>query len=132
MAFLVDKTSSVGVANFLLLKGFLRQLISAMHIGLNATHIGIITFNKKPKVQITFADEKFYSNEAVDEFIAKMSVVLGDRTFTDKALRAAEKKLFTEGAGDRPKFPNVLILSTDGRSNPKSQPFSEITPSLKV
>ena len=132
MAFLVDKTSSLGVTNFLLLKGFLLQLISAMHIGPDATHTGIITFNKKPKVQTTFADEKFYSNVAVHQFIAQMSVVLGDRTFTDKALQAADNKLFTEGAGDRPKFPNVLILLTDGRTNPNSKPFAEITPSLKV
>ncbi len=132
VSFVIDKTSSLGVVNFLLLKGFLLQLIAAMHIGPNATHTGIITFNRKPKVLSTFADEKMHSNQAVHEFIAKMSVVLGDRTFTDKALLAADSKLFTEEGGDRPNFPNVLILLTDGRTNPKSKPFSEITPLLKV
>ena len=132
MAFLVDKTSSLTVANFLLLKGFLLELIGAMNIGPDATHIGIIVFNRTPKVLSTFADKRFYSNADVHQFVDKMSVVLGNRTFIDKALLTANKKLFTEEGGDRPKFPNVLILLTDGRTNPKSTPFSEITPLLKV
>ena len=132
VAFVIDKTSSLGVTNFLLLKGFLLQLIAAMHIGPDATRTGIIVFNRSPKVLSTFADKQFYSNDAVHQFIAKMSVVLGDRTFIDKALLAADRKLFTEEGGDRPKFPNVLILLTDGRTNPKSKPFSAITPLLKV
>ena len=132
MAFLVDKTRSLGVTNFLLLKGFLLELVDAMHIGPNATRVGILTFNKKPNVLSTFADKKFYSNAAVHQFISGISVVLGTRTFIDKALLAANKKLFTEKGGDRPKFPNVMILLTDGRTNPKSEKFSEIIPLLKV
>ncbi len=132
VSFLIDKTKSLGVTNFLLLKGFLLQLIDAMHIGPNATHTGIITFNRKPKVLSTFADVEMHSNQAVHEVVTKMPVDLGDRTFIDKALLAANNRLFTEGGGDRPKFPNVLILFTDGRTNPRSKPFSEITPLLKV
>ncbi|XP_020620995.1 cartilage matrix protein-like [Orbicella faveolata] len=131
VAFIVDKTKSLGVANFLLLKGFLLELVAAMHIGPNATHTAIMTFSRKPKVLSTFAETKFYSNEAVHQFIAEIPVFLGDRTFTDKALMAAANKLFIERAGDRQKYPNVLILLTDGRTNPKSQKFSEITPKLK-
>ena len=132
MAFLVDKTKSLGVSNFLLLKAFLLELLDAMHIGPNSTHIGVIAFNRKPKVLSTFANEMLYSRDAAHDFIAKMSLVLGDRTFTDKALMAANSRLFTEARGDRPKIPNVLILLTDGRTNPKSKPFSAITPLLKV
>lgn len=132
VAFIVDKTKSLGVANFLLLKGFLLELVAAMHIGPNATHTAIMTFSRKPKVLSNFAETKFYSNEAVHQFIAEIPVFLGDRTFTDKALMAAANKLFIERAGDRQKYPNVLILLTDGRTNPKSQKFSEITPKLKV
>ena len=132
MAFVIDKTSSLGVPNFLLLKGFLLELVAALNIGPDATHTGIITFNRKPKVVSNFANSMLYSNEAVHDFLAKISVVLGDRTFTDKALMAAANKLFTEEGGDRPDFPNVLILLTDGRTNPTSKPFSTIIPHLEV
>ena len=54
------------------------------------------------------------------------------RTFIDKALKLAAQRFFTEREGDRPKFPNVLILFTDGRTNENSKPFSEIIPLLKV
>ena len=132
VAFIVDKTKSLGVANFLLLKGFLLELAAAMNIGPNATHTAIMTFSKKPKVLSYFANAKYYSNEAVHRLISEISVFLGGGTFTDKALMAAADKLFVERAGDRLKYPNVLILLTDGRTNSKSRPFSEIIPVLKV
>ena len=132
MAFVVDKTKSLGVANFMLLKGFLLELIDAMHIGPDATHTAIMTFSQKPKVLSTFADTQFYNNTAVHQLIDKMPITFGQRTFIDKALFTADKKLFSEVGGDRPKFPNVLILLTDGRTHPDSIPFSEITPLLKV
>ncbi|KAJ7394275.1 hypothetical protein OS493_000077 [Desmophyllum pertusum] len=132
VAFVVDKTKSLGVMNFMLLKGFLLELIDALHIGPDATHTGIITFNKKPTVLSTFANDNLYNNDAVHQFVAEIPAVLGDRTFTDKALMAAANQLFTEEEGDRPEFPNVLILLTDGRTNVNSKPFSEIIPLLKI
>ena len=132
VAFIVDKTKSLKKPDFLLLKGFLLELIAAMDIGPNATHTAIMTFSGKPKVLSNFADTKFYSNEAVYQLIDKIPVHFGHHTFTDRALEAAAKYLFNETAGDRPKYPNVLILLTDGRTNSKSKKFTEITPKLKV
>ena len=132
MAFVVDKTKSLGVENFLLLKGFLQELVDKMHIGPDATHTAIMTFDLKPKVLSTFADTQLYSNDAVHQLIAELPIKLGKRTFIDKALITAHEKLFSEEGGDRPKYPNVLILLTDGRTNVNSKPFSQIIPLLKV
>ena len=132
MAFLVDKTKSLGAANFLLLKGFLLELAAALKIGPDATHVGLVMFANKPRVVHTFADEMLYTNEAVDAAISRIPIVLSSPTFTDKAMIAADRQLFTEAGGDRPTFPNVLIVLTDGRTNEKSKPFSTITESLKV
>ena len=132
MAFLVDKTKSLGVANFLLLKGFLLKLVDAMHIGPNATHTAIMTFSQRPKVLSTFADTQFYNNNAVHQLIDEVPITFGPRTFIDKALITADKKLFSEEGGDRPEYPNVLILLTDGRTNANSKPLSEMARLLKV
>lgn len=132
VAFLVDKTKSIGVMNFMPLKGFLLQLIGAMHIGPDTTHAGVITFNRKPFILNTLADTRKYSNKAFHNHVLGISVNLGGRTFTDKALKIAAEKFFTEKGGDRPEFPDVLILFTDGRTNANSKPFSEIIPLLKV
>ena len=132
MAFIVDKTKSLGVANFLLLKGFLLELVDAMKLGPDATHAAIMTFSQRPKVLSTFADTQSYSSDAVHQLINKMPITFGKRTFIDKALMAANKTLFSDDGGDRPEYPNVLILFTDGMTNPDSKPFSEIIPLLKV
>ncbi|CAH1796763.1 unnamed protein product [Owenia fusiformis] len=39
------------------------------------------------------------------------------RTVTNDALRRVRDKYFIEAAGDRPQFPNVLIVITDGKTN---------------
>ena len=132
VGFLVDKTKSLGTANFMLLKGFLLEVTAALHIGRDATHVGMILFDKQPKVVSTFADKRLYSNDAVHQVISKIPVILGSPTYTDRALRAADRQLFTRKGGDRQKFPNILIVLTDGRTNEKSIPFSQVIPPLKV
>ena len=98
----------------------------------DTTHAGVITFNRKATHLSTLADKNKYSNEAFHDHILSISVTLGTRTFIDKALKLAAQRFFTEREGDRPKFSNVLILFTDGRTNENSKPFSEIIPLLKV
>lgn len=137
VAFLVDKTKSLGAANFLLLKGFLLEVTAGLQIAPNATHVAIMLFagqKIKPNKHFksTFADKKYYSNDAIHQAISEIPVVLGSPTFTDRAMKAADKHFFTEKGGDRPKFPNVLIVITDGLTNEKSEPFAGITASLKV
>ena len=129
---MVDKTRSVGVVNFMLLKGFLLQLIGAMYISPDTTHAGVITYSKKATLLSTLADANKHNNRAFHNYILAIPVSLGRRTFTDKALKLAAQRFFTEKEGDRPKFPNVLILLTDGKTNADSKPFSEIIPLLKV
>ena len=57
---------------------------------------------------------------------------LGSPTRTDKAVEAANEQLFTMNGGDRPDFPNVMVLFTDGKTNPASKPYDEIIPFLEV
>ena len=80
----------------------------------------------------TFADTEYHSGEKVYDLLKGIPDNLGSPTFIDRALKEANLSLFTEKGGDRPKFPNVLILMTDGRTNSKSEPFSNIIPSLQV
>lgn len=108
------------------------EIVNALDVGPNATHTGIILFAKRPTVLNTFKDIDYHSNEALYRLISNTSDSLGDRTFIDRAPNAANEKLFTEGCGDRPSFPNVLVLMTDGKTNENSTNFSEILPLLKV
>ena len=124
VAFVVDKTRSIGVVNFMLLKGFLLQLVGAMHISPDTTHAGVITFSRKATLVRTLADNTKYSNEAFHGHILGISVTLGMRTFIDKGLKLAAQKFFTEREGDRPKFPNVLSFLSRMEGPMKTQNHS--------
>lgn len=51
--------------------------------------------------------------------------------FIDRALKKANEELFTDRGGDRPEFPNVLILLSAGKTNPESKSFSATIPLLQ-
>ena len=114
------------------MKGFLFQISDSMDISPNTTHEAVITFASVSTVLNTFADSEYHSNEAMHMLIEKIDNNLGQPTRTDRSLVAANEKLFTEEGGDRPDFPNVLVLFTDGKTNPASQPYDEIIPFLEV
>lgn len=132
VAFLVDRTKSLTEGDFMLLKGFLAQIVGALNIGRDATRLGMILFDSRPKVISTFTNEALFTKDAVYHFIAKIPTKRFSPTRTDKALLAANNQLFTPEGGDREKFPDVLIVLTDGKTHPTSKPFAEITPLLEV
>lgn len=132
LAFVLDQTESLGMIGYFELKGFVLQIVNALNISQDGTHVGIIMFAEEPRVISTFADANLYSNEAVHNLIDKIPANLSHPTRTDRALLAAGEDLFTKAGGDRPDHPNALIIVTDGRTNPESTPFNQIIPLLKV
>ena len=115
-----------------MLKGFLLELSDAMPIGPDATHVGYILFAQHAILLNNFTDTKYHSGENVHSLITGLSDRTFRGTFIDRALIKANGSLFTPRGGDRPEAPNVLILMTDGKTNHRSEPFSEIVPSLRV
>ena len=132
IVFLLDTTKSVGLENYRFLKGFVLQIVDAMDIRLDGTHAAFVLFSKYVTILNTFNDSAFYSNEAAHNLIANSPDDLGSKTFIDRALEAANDKLFSEEGGSRAYVPKVILLFTDGRTNPSSKPIEEIVRKLKV
>lgn len=132
IAFLLDSTESVGLENYRFLKGFVLQIVNAMDIRPEGTHVAFVLFAKDVTILNTFKDRACYSNEAAHNLIKNSPDDLGSKTFIDRALEAANDKLFTKKGGSRAHVPKVLVLFTDGRTNPSSKPFEEIVRKLKV
>ena len=132
LALVADKTKSIGKDNFQLLKGFLLQITGSMDISPKTTHEAVITFANNSKVLNTFGDNQYHSNEAMHMLIEGINDNLNSPTRTDRALKAANDQLFTTEGGDRPQFPNSLVLFTDGRTHPDSTPYDQIVPLLEV
>ena len=98
----------------------------------SATHFGAIVFSSNPILQFNFADAKYYKRKRLRKAIKKFPY-LAEGTRTDLALSLASKELFSIQGGDRPSVPNVLIVITDGRTNPQSsRPYPQVLQPLKV
>ena len=132
MAFLLDRTRSVGPENYRLLKGFVLEIVDSLDIGPDTTHAAFITFAGFAKILNSLNDSAYHSNEAVHNLIRDSSNYLGGRTYIDRALHEADKKIFTFEAGSRPDIPKVLILLTDGRTNRNSTSYENIIARFQV
>ena len=59
-------------------------------------------------------DSRYRDKDALLQKMANEPMVLQYQTRTDLALIMARDEMFTEGGGDRPDKPNVMIVLTDG------------------
>lgn len=132
VAFLLDRTRSVGPENYRLLKGFVLEIVDSLDIGPDTTHAAFITFAGIAKILNSLNDSTYHSNEAVHNLIWNSPNYLGGRTYIDRALYEADQNIFTLEAGSRPEIPKVLILLTDGRTNRNSTPYENIIPRFQV
>ena len=132
VAFLLDRTRSIGRENYRLLKGFVLEIVDSLDIGPNATHAAFIAFAEVAKVLNLLNNSAYHSNEAVHDLIRDSPNYLGSRTNIDRALDAADQEIFTLEAGSRHNIPRVLILLTDGKTNGNSTPYDNILKRLEA
>ena len=102
LAFIIDSSGSISRKNWIRLKEFLRNIVSEFDIGQDAAHIAIIAYSTSPKVELKFND--FRGNRLTSEaVIRKLESMQHQRgvTYIDKALRKAEREIFTEANGMR-------------------------------
>lgn len=117
----VDGSASIGPSNFKVVRHFLRELVSAVHIGQEMTHVGLLQFSNKQNVKTEFGLDFSYDTDIVKRNIEKLSYQSGDATMTDMALRMVADEVFTGYGSDRVDVENVLIIFTDGNANSKSK-----------
>lgn len=128
---LLDATNSVGKKNFVIAKDFVLTLVNSMTISPEESHLGLIVFNINAEILVAFKDlDK--QNPSVIKNILKNTTKLKGQTFIDRALRKAGEKLFTIANGERANKPDVLIVLTDGRTNPASEPYEDALIPLQV
>ena len=90
------------------MKDFLKATVNEFAIGAASTHIAIVAYSTNAQVVLRFNDLRGsqITNDAVNKKIDSMPHQRGF-TFIDKALRAAERGLFTEAGGMRKHVPKV-------------------------
>ena len=128
---IMDRSGSVGYADFRKSKNFVRILVHRFQISSHGTRVGIIAYQSSSHLAVKFSDVHAQSPSAMSAIIDKISYT-GGGTRTDVALGMANSKLFSPAGGDRGDKPNVLVVITDGKTNPGSQAYSTVLKPLIV
>ena len=96
------------------MKQFLKFITNEFDIGPNGTHVAMISYSTNAKVALAFNDPRGQQQTTVLKSIKALPHFRGF-TFTDKALRLAEKSVFTEASGMRSNtqkvcFPKIISV----------------------
>ena len=113
IAIIVDKSMSVGVNNFKIVKQFLTQFVEELDVSPAGDHIALLTFHQW--VQVVFPLTRYLDKGSLVQAILRMPNMLAPETRTDRALLRVEQSIFTPSGGDRPNRKNYIIIFTDGR-----------------
>lgn len=107
IAFVVDSSGSIGRSNWERVKRFLKALVSKLDVSPSATHLAVISYSTNPKVEL-----RFNGLQDNDEVNRKLDDMIWQRglTYTDKALRLANRDLFQVSNGMRSSVPKVISL----------------------
>ena len=96
-------------------KDFLKALAATFGVSSDDSRAGVVTFSYDAEHSIKLKDHSdiLSFNNAVDKIF-----LMGSTTRIDKALRLAQKELFSLSNGGRPGIPKLLVLLTDGSQTP--------------
>ena len=128
---IVDSSRSVGWKNYETVKRSLAKLTDYFDVSEDGTHFGFIHYNQDATLDFDFAETSLHNPETLKEKIMKIKYE-PDRTRTDKAIKMANDRLFTDSGGARKDVPKFLIVLTDGTTSEDSMPYRTVLAPLKV
>jgi len=124
---IMDGSPSVGSTNFNKCKSFVKDLVGTFQISPQGTRAGIISYSETAQLFVDFADVNLQTPSAMKDIIDKIPYNPSHTTRTDRALELANSALFSSEGGDRTEKPNVLMVITDGMTDPwNSKPYPTV------
>lgn len=115
IVFLVDGSSSIGIANFQEVRLFLRSVASGLDIGPDKVRIGLAQYSHEPYQEFLLKDHTNKTSllAALDTFPYRTG-----GTETGKAIDFIRTEYFTKEAGSRAdqQVPQIAVILTDGDS----------------
>ena len=128
---ILDSSRTVGWNNFEALKRAVAKLTDNFHVSNEGTHFGFIHYNEDATLDFDFTDSSVHNPEALKEKIMDIKYDPG-LTRTDKAIKMADERLFTDRGGARKDVPKFLVVITDGKTNEGSASYPSVLAPLKV
>jgi len=114
IVFVLDRSGSIGSANFNLTKSFLSRLVSGLDVDGGSTRVGIVAFSTN--VSLIFNLGSYSTVADVQAAISAINYTTGG-TNTARALAYVRTTMLTSEAGDRSNASNVVLVLTDGQSD---------------
>ena len=114
VAFIVDSSGSVG-DNFKTIKTFVKKFIDGFDIGLDKTHVALVTFSDQAKTEFGLVDSTDAS--IVKQFVDRVKHV-GGETYIDSSLKEVNKEVFSYDKGWRR---NTTSVSTHENCHSKQK-----------
>lgn len=102
LAIIVSSSESINAKEWSRIKRFLRSLVKVFNVEPSGTHIAFVVYGTRAQVALKFNELRGsqVTPSAVIQRINSLPRQLGLR-FIDKALRLAEREVFTEASGAR-------------------------------
>ncbi|XP_048580138.1 uncharacterized protein LOC5520382 [Nematostella vectensis] len=113
IAFVVDGSSSIeraGAGNYERIKTFIKSVVSALRVGPDNVHVGLVKYSTFSDVAFPIASRT--QNETLDAI--DLIAYRGGWTYTGEAVDLARTDLF--GSAPRKDVFNVLVVLTDGQA----------------
>ena len=108
VAFILDRSGSVGLSNWKRMKLFVVSLVIKLHVSGDNTHVSAISFSATSKVAFRFNRiQKIYE---VSTALFEMEYKDTGSTHIDEGLKAANTDLFTAASGMRSNAKKVSII----------------------
>ncbi|KAM3873545.1 LOW QUALITY PROTEIN: collagen alpha-6(VI) chain-like [Diretmus argenteus] len=116
IVFLVDGSSSIGIANFQEVRQFLSKFIEGVDIGPDKVRVGLAQYSDEPHQEFLLKDHMDKQSLLVE--VDKLPYLTG-ATATGKAIDFIQAQYFTEEAGSRAaqRVPQITVVITDGDSS---------------
>uniref|UniRef100_UPI003AAAA8F2 collagen alpha-6(VI) chain-like n=1 Tax=Centroberyx gerrardi TaxID=166262 RepID=UPI003AAAA8F2 len=115
IVFLVDGSSSIGIANFQEVRQFLRNFIGGLDIGADKVRVGLAQYSNEPHQEFLLKDHM--DKQSLLAEVDNLPYRPGNTTM-GKAITFLREKYFTAEAGSRAdqRVPQVAVVITDGDS----------------
>ena len=128
----VDSSSSVTRGNFKLVKNFLTDLVDKLPVSARMTHVGVIHYNHKSKLDWGFKSVIAMNPASLKDGIKNVLEYEPGGTRTDKGMGMAWQDMFKPGQGARPDALHVMLVVTDGKTSKRSKPYPTVLKPFKV
>lgn len=118
IVFVLDTSASIGPINFAKQINFIHDVVDMLNIGpgTRQSRVAAVSFSSNVVFEFGFTDDQ--NKVDVLNAVDKINYVSGSSTRTYAGLAYVHKTVFATGNGERPGIANVVVVLTDGNTNP--------------